>query len=186
MNRNLNKKIIFATTLFLAMLAFCIYFFTLIKNKNTHASMIETDIATAGARAMDLAKIKKSIEDSTEKRKEIDSYFVNQSGIADFLSSLEALGPLSGTSVVISNVEISDKSIADQNDKSPKTLKVSIRATGGFGQIYTLEKLMENAPYDLNILRSDMVRSDTIDDKGKTKISWNLEMDSELRSFVSN
>ncbi len=186
MNKNLNKKIILICILFLVALSFCIYFFLLIKERNKHASMVEADIATSGVRLLNLEKTKKSVADSATTRGEIDAYFVNQAGIADFLSSLESMGPLSGASVAIASVEINDKSIADQTDKSAKTLKVSIHVIGDFNQVYNLEKLIENAPYDLDILRSFMVRSDITDSKGKTQTSWNLDMDLELKSFIPN
>ncbi len=186
MNNKINQKIIISGILSLLALGSLSYLFILIRNKNAHAGAIANDIATAGTRAADTAKLKRALEDSANARADIDLYFVDQNGVADFLTSLEAFGPQSGAKISISNADINDKSISDQTDKSPKTLKISMSATGTFSQIYRLEKLIENAPYDLDILRSHMVRSDTLDSKGNTQTSWNLSLDLELKSFKAS
>lgn len=87
--------------------------------------------------------LEKLIRNVENERLELESHFVSASNVVPFLNELEKIALSAGARAELSEVEVAGDSSG---------LLVQIKAEGSFEGVYKYLLLLENAPYELEII----------------------------------
>lgn len=142
-------------TLILSMLAMVIsiatlvLFFKIIANKNEHTSALSRSLVDKIAMKENADTLIKNIDEVENIKKIINEHFVDSTKIDSFIDYLEKLGVSASTEV---KVESFDTSKTEKN-----ILSVTLSINGKFSNIINTIKLLENAPYQIHIIRTSLI-----------------------------
>jgi len=158
-----------------------VFFLKIIENKNQHIFVVTETIG-------DKLKEKENVTMFTEKLSEIqllenniDSRFVDSNKIDTFVSYLEEIDLDIGSDISVKNIEISPK--------TKEVISFKILITGTFEQVMRTVVLLENIPYEVDIisiyLNKDL--TETTNKEGeKTKIlgvpTWQADISFNILS----
>lgn len=96
-----------------------------------------------------LRSIKQSLGENEENLAKIDSYFITDEGVVDFIESIEGLGKESGVELSIGSVTTEPNS-SNKNDFK-ETLRMRIETRGGWTESYNFLRLVESMPRYLEV-----------------------------------
>ena len=82
--------------------------FMVIKNKNNRISELRNQVDIEIRKDQRLHSIKQLIADLDKDIEQIDTYFVSEDGVVDFLERLESVGSTSGISVGVNSVSVNE------------------------------------------------------------------------------
>lgn len=164
--------LIISTIVMLVSFATLALFFKIIANKNAHTSAILVTLANKMAKKDNIDILTKKIEEVNTTKRRIDGYFVDASKIDSFIEYLENLGTSAGTEIKVAGFEVSPT--------DPHLLLVRLTSKGSFTNTMRTIMLLENAPYQLRITRTSLVRQTgtMTDAKGKASTTsfWQAEI----------
>lgn len=124
--------------------------FIIIKNKNNHISALQNKVDIEVIKDQRLNSIKQLIKDSDKEFKQIDTYFVSEGGVVNFLEKLESLGPISGVSVSVNSVGVNENA----NGNLPyELLNIEFESRGAWSSIVKLISLLETFQFGITIER---------------------------------
>lgn len=103
----------------------------------------------------------------TAAKREAVQYFVDPSGIADFLGGLESIGTTTGAHVAVVSVA--------EDKKSSGRLIIALQATGSFDAVLRTVGVIEYSPYDLTVSNLVLSAPSKNDDKSAVG-SWTASM----------
>lgn len=157
-----------------------------ISNKIASIESTAIEIENEKKSQQNILGLKRSIELTQEKSVLLDSHFVAESTVVDFIKSIESLAKDRGVEVKISSLQPGDQ-IGKQG------LFVTLNVDGSFGAVNNFLILLENMPYQIIVNRIQMSSpKNTLSspDDSKTSIvskttttSWSASVDFLLTSY---
>ncbi len=117
-----------------------------------------------------------SIRAMSAERAKLDTHFAKSSDVVPFLDLIEAMAPKVGAEAQVSLLKIAD----DRH-----SLLVEVDASGSFSSIYKFLTLLENSPYELDIVSADINKASLLgsgDPKSKS-LNWVAVFRIKLLSF---
>ena len=146
----LFKKIIGALSLTSIILFGAIYFvYNQIKTKNENILNIEQDLSSKNTKHDYLISLQKLVESIDPEIKKVESSIVPKAGDVAFIEELELLARNSNLIIEIESLNLTSD---PKNDSSPlATLKVKVKATGLWSDVYKFTYEMESLKYKIKI-----------------------------------
>jgi hypothetical protein len=147
LTRPYSFKLLFFSVLFAAA-GFCLYgiFFSYIGDKNREFSAATFLIESAEENELKLRSLKTTINETKEQREQLDTYFIREDAVVDFIETVEELGRVTGTELSVSSVELEPST-----EEYPSTLRISVDTRGTWKNQYQLLLLLETLPYHINL-----------------------------------
>lgn len=139
------------------LILFVIYstLFVVIKNKNNQISALQNQVDIEVRKDQRLHSIKQLIADLGKDIEQIDTYFVSEDGVVDFLESLEALGRVSGVSVGVNSVSVDEST---DNSLPYEHMRIDFVARGSWRNVVQLVSLLETFSFGIVIERMQLER----------------------------
>ena len=120
-----------------------------IKEKNREAATILNEIDSVLLVDQQLRDAQNFIRDTEDDRAKLNSYFVSNEGIVDFLEVIEGLEQYA-------EVEVSIKTIGENDTgefESVEQLELNLTAEGSWGAVYHFFALLESLPHSIDMSR---------------------------------
>lgn len=151
MQNKLQNIILAASILFfvLATLSF-LFLYRMVGKK--HQAVEEAQVAwqTEALRRQDIKTLDRNLADVAEERAELEEHFSKSSDVVPLLDSVERLAVAASAKAEISSVDPLD---------GGKSLLIGIQSSGSWSAIYKFVTLLENSPYELEIILFDIRKS---------------------------
>lgn len=116
----------------------------------------------------------KTYESTANDWKSLNDFFVKSDHFVDYIETLEALGPKTGSSVSISNID--DHKIDLSTPGKIGTMTARVNASGSWSSVMRVLALAENMPYKTSVKDVRLQMGD------KSKKEWDLDF--EINAFV--
>jgi hypothetical protein len=133
--------------------------------------------AQARSQAQSLDDGVKAVE--TEQM-QLASHFGKSSNIVPFLDTIESVAKQAGAKADVSSLEVSEDG---------SYLAVDMTSSGSFESVYRFIRLVENSPYELEVVSLDMSTTPTSADadsaKKKSTPQWTANFRLKLVSFIN-
>ena len=178
MKNNFQKiPIILSTLIFICL---CFAFVFLYKETNSNNQKAGQNMATLQAevdRLDGITLLDHTLAQNSDNLAMLETHFARSSNVVPFLDSIQQLGPEAGAEVVIDSVG------AGANNTG---LIVELKASGSFASVYKFLTLLENSPYELNFLSTDIHRLADLNNSSKSAPNpgWEAIFKIRLLSFV--
>jgi hypothetical protein len=177
--KNISKKgpLILSSIFFLIL---CFIFFFVYKeiDKNNKASEEAQRVwQTEVARRDEIKSFDHSMKEIEQEQALLETHFAKTSDIVPFFDILENTASLAGVKAEISTVDVL---------KDATGLVVGVKTSGSFSAIYKFLTLLENFPYELEIISVDLRQVDQSDisEKQVTNPKWDAVFKVKLLSFI--
>jgi len=173
--KKITPKIIFYVAIIFFVLA-CLIFFWLykdIKHKDQVARELEQNLETENDKIANMQSLVKLLENTQEERQAIDSHFINSLNIVPLFNFFENSAPLVGAVAEVMSVDV-----PKNNENSDLTM--DINAKGSFESLYKFLMLIENSPYDLEVVFMD-IKKESSNTAGQ---EWQADLKIRLISFI--
>lgn len=119
-----------------------VFLFRDIKLKNENSSRMALEIERHTAQRNNLSNLQRTIKETKDQRKVLESYIVDEEQIDKFIGWLEEMGAPVGVKVVVNSVSrVGEGSM----------LSVDITSSGSFNEVLNFSSLLENSSYKINI-----------------------------------
>lgn len=185
-----SNQIILLGILFLATLLSLggyIYLHAQINKKIASIESTMAEIENEKNSQQNIFGLKRSIELSEDKNTLLDSYFVNQDEVVNFIESLEALAKENAVVIEIDSIQ-------PGNQIGKNGLYVTLDVDGEFNNVNNFILKMENMPYQLNLTKillateKSAPKNQTVETQKTasqvTTQSWNASIDLVLISYI--
>jgi len=178
MKNNLTKIYLTFSVIFLTIS--CVAFVSLNKKIDSTKKIIsenETKWQQEAEKRKNTQLLNDSIKKIQSEKDLLETHFANSSDIVPFLDTLESIAEKGGVKAEVNSVDI-----PKENDG----LIVGMNASGSFENVYKFILLLENSPYELNLISFDAQQQNTPDASGKvSKVpQWNVFLKIKLVSFT--
>jgi hypothetical protein len=175
MHGNQIQKIIVIFSL-INVLFVCLYglLFFFIRQKNLQTTEIYSSLYEKESEKGALDSTEKSLADTEQQRKILDSYFINSTQAVSFIEKIEKLREYSHTEMVLNAVTPPKK----QNEG----LLLDFSASGNFEDIYRLFALIEKMPYRMTVRNAILAKSGN----EKNPERWTGSFSVVLESYLNN
>jgi hypothetical protein len=143
------KKLPFALSIILLAGASIIFFVIYSATYKNVAESAELEKGWAGNEKYkeEVADLERFVAAYPTELSDLDSHFIKNPNVVPFLDLVESLGPKVNAETEVTQVDIS---------KDGTSLTVGIRAEGSFESLYKFLKLLENSPFELEVLATSM------------------------------
>ena len=184
MINNSHKKYLVLSFIFLLFSSlFFLFLFKGIKDNNKIVKQADLDWTIESKRQTDLETLDSSLKALADGKVLFDSHFANNSEAVPFLDKLEQLADKVSAIAEVFSVEQK----TDTTEGAKPNLIVGLKVAGSFEAIYKFITLLENAPYELEIMSMSMDKvegeSQTVD--GEIQPSkWSSSLKVKLISFI--
>ena len=178
MKHNFPKLSLLLSVVLLAFSSFLFLFlYTKINSNNNISEQMRIEWQTEAQRQNDMKSLEESILVISEERALLETHFAQSSDVVPFLDMIEKLAKDGGAKAEVVLVDLS---------KDNMGLVVQIEATGNFRSVYKFLTLLENSPYELEVMSMDMKKLGGGDpnDKNSKTTQWSAVLQVELLSFV--
>lgn len=173
MKHSSKTKQIFLATIILVIVVSVAYIILLLKlkEKNNNVFALTNEVDVVLQKEIKLRSVKSLIKDTAKEREELDSRFVADDNIVNFIEIIEDLGADSGAEVEIISVSVSDinKEITNKSDIG-EFLNLDFKIEGRFAQVFHFLSMLEKLPFNIDILRANLEK---ISNETKNADSWN-------------
>lgn len=154
------------------------------KNKTEESMKFSEKINELSGKESHTASAASSLRRESINIDKISSFFFKESEISVFIKKVEALGPQSGTTLVIESLE------KGFTEKTVPLLTFRIKASGNFSEVSRLLLLLENFPGEIEWKTLRVVRDDfEAGDAGATSRNgvprWRVEAFLTILNFVN-
>jgi len=175
---NLRKKTFTVLITFAALSSVVLvaWILLLYKTNSIHYSYLDLakqleEVETEGQSAQSL---RSSLRETDKGREKIETLFVDEDNVIDFLSRIESVGEVSGADVDL---------ISFQEENGSLVLNLEVR--GKFSSIFDFTKLVELLPYKVSIQSlNTRYRGDVIEGEKTLKSQWLGSYVLSLESFL--
>lgn len=125
----------------------------------------------------EIRSFEQSLKMIEEERNLLQTHFAQSSDVVPFLDTIEKLAQKVNAKAEVVGVYLS---------KDGKDLFVEMEASGNFASTYKFITLLENSPYELEIMSMDLQKSVKTDpnSKNKTTSEWRVTLELKLLSFI--
>ncbi|MFQ5661916.1 MAG: type 4a pilus biogenesis protein PilO [Candidatus Paceibacteria bacterium] len=149
-----KTKQILLTVIVLVIVAFIAYviFFLNIKEKNNSISLLTNEVDSVLQKEIKLRSVKQIIKDTKDDRVKLDSYFVADDEIINFIEMIETLGVNSGAEVEVINVSVDteNEKVVNKN-KISELLNINFKTEGSFVEMFHFLSMLEKLPFKIEI-----------------------------------
>lgn len=167
-----KAKILVAIVFFLLSFSFFIFLHTYVNKKNQNAIALEQKWKLEEIRRENIKTLEHFLELKSVERSEIDKHFVGSGDVVAFLDLIESLGSQAKAKAEVTLIDI---------PKDATGLLIEVKSEGSFASLYKFLSLLENAPYELEIISMEMNSSG---DGDKGSVMWNATFRIKLLSFI--
>ena len=132
---------------FMLMLFFLVLHFIGIRKDEVTA--LAEEVALLQGREFTLGAQRATVQDIARDRAVLDSYFLDETALVEFLESIEALGARTGTVVEVVSVNERELPMGEEIDGVQKTIPaitLAITAEGSWTQLFSFLVLLESVP----------------------------------------
>ena len=163
MKFSLHLKQNILTFVIFNILSFGVYLgaFFMMKSAQEHTSLLlnqlETDIKTNDT----LQSIETVLTDAKGDIEKLESYFVGQDGIVDFIETVESYGRTSGVKMSIDFVGVEGGIQANNKGDVKETLRIKLSTEGSWTATVHFLSLIEHIPFRINMDRVRFLYSST-------------------------
>ncbi len=178
MQSNFPKTSLFFSAIFFCFcLAAFFFFFKYVDNGNKELQSREVEWQTESMRREGIKQLDHSVQVIEGERAELDNHFAESSDVVPFLDTMEKIATQVSTKAEITSVDVLD-------DHSG--LYVGMKASGTFSNVYKFLKLLENSPYEVELMVVDMHKEAASGpaDKQVSNSNWNVSVKMKLLSFI--
>ncbi len=175
MRRKTKTKQIFETIAVMTIIALVFYviLFIQIKEKNKIVSALTNETESIIKKETKLRSVKKLVRDIERERNIIDSYFITNDNIVDFIEIIENFGKRNGLSIEITSVKVDDiNSVLEKKVKTGELLYVNFKTKGHFGELFQFLSILENLPFKIDLLNIDFKKPSGISGQDKDMNLW--------------
>lgn len=183
MINNAHKKYLILSFIFLLFSSLFFFFLYMgIRDNNATARQADLDWNVEAKRQNELNTLDSSLRALADEKILFDSHFAKSSDVVPFLDTLEQLASSVSAKAEVYAVEQK----TDTTEGAKPNLIVGIKVLGSFESIYKFITLLENAPYELEILSMGVEKildAQSIDGKFTTP-EWSSVLKVKLISFI--
>ena len=152
----------------------------LYKTINGNNQKAESDMVlwqTEASRRSDINLLNSSLAQVADDRASLTTHFAQSSDVVPFLNTIEQLAPAVGATAEVDSVDTGTNN---------NQLIIELKVSGTFTEIYKFLTLLENSPYELNILSMDMHTATltSVPSKNITTSDWEAIFRIQLLSFT--
>ena len=167
------KKVPFAISVVFLILSGLLFFLVFQKIDENKMSAREAEHAwqQEEARRLEIRSLDILLREAQADRTELDSHFARSSNVVPLLDSIEELAR---------NVGADPEVVAVESPPGGKELFVIVRADGSFEAIYKFLELLENSPYELELITADIGRQGSAD----AVSGWQASFKMKLLGFI--
>lgn len=168
--------LIFSIVFLMATLSVFLFLYRQIINNKSISEQTQIKWQEETAKREEVRSLERSLRAIEKEVGFLGSHFAQSSDIVPFLDTLEKIGSLVSVKVDIVSVDA---------PKGKVELLVDMKASGAFDKIYKFLLLLENSPYELEIISADFQKITDQDTSGKTVIvpQWGATLKIKLLSF---
>ncbi len=173
--RNITSTMQFlAVILVLTLVVGAVYagIFLYIKNTNKEITELTKVIDEQIQIEEKLRSIESVMEDTIEGRAKLDSYFVGQNDIVQFIETIEALSGITGEEVTIISVDIQE----DDNTSAYQFLRLRLTTRGAWEETIHFIALLETLPNYVVIERAGLDLRFTDEEAGEWRSSFDIKV----------
>ncbi|MFT5281004.1 MAG: multidrug efflux pump subunit AcrB [Flavobacteriaceae bacterium] len=188
MKKNIShtSHIVLLSILVIVVLGVYMYGRSFVHKKDNNVAVLNGQIEKQKGAAEQVNLLRKTAQETSEDRISLDTYFISEGEIVEYLAVLEDIGQKKGIDVSIKNVSQKD---GDKTGKNTSQLQVVVQVEGSFKEVRTYLKDLEDLPYLIDFTQTAFSQDfETETDKdGKIKRSeyWILSATLDLYSFIS-
>jgi hypothetical protein len=142
----------------------------IVKAKIENAKKAQIDISTEENKKRNEQNLIKIMQETSDSRAKLPSFFVKDENIVGFIEEVEAIGQTSGTELSLSAINAGDMTKLSSGEIS--TIKARVVVSGSWTGVMRALSLVENMPYRIAV---DNVRIDK-GGEGKTAV-WKMDFD---------
>src|SRR3989344_2196179 len=172
------KKIPLIISIILLGLSFAIFIFLYkqIQNNDRISGEMERQWLDEANKREEIKSLDLMLKTIESERALLDSHFIKSSDVVPFLNLVEQLAKDAGAGAEVILIDIL---------KDNSGLVVGINAKGNFEALYKFLTLLENSPYELEIISMDLLQSQAgdITDKKNLPPQWSAIFKIKLLSF---
>jgi hypothetical protein len=175
---NFSRKtinILILTIIFNIITASLYFYVSGMVNKNLEKiSNLSNNLNTQLLKQEQFKLFKNIINETNLDREELDTRFISSDGLVSFITQVEALATLSGVSVDIGNVSVSEYLHQGSKSELLEFLNMSISVSGSWENNFYFLNLLESLPYNISI---DSFNLQTGGDTDNKITKWNGAFD---------
>lgn len=165
-------RILVAVIFFLLSLSVFIFLNFYVNKKNHDATALEHQWQLEELRRENVKTLEHFLELKSNERGELDKHFVGSGDVVAFLDLIESLGAQTQAKAEVTLIDI---------PKDGSGLLIEVKSDGSFSAVYKFLSLLENAPYELEIVSMEMNASGN----SETVVPlWNATFRIKLVSFI--
>ncbi|MBU0999319.1 hypothetical protein KKG24_03390 [Patescibacteria group bacterium] len=177
MKNNFQKILLFIFIILLVL--FCLAFVFLyqkIGDNNQKGQQGAINLQIEEHRYDEIVSLNQMLQKIVPERALLEEHFIKSSDVVPFLNTVEKLAKEAGVSSQINSVDVKDN----------MSLKVELRALGGFKAIYKFLILLEDSPYllDFSSMNLHKLLSSSGSGKNESNLSWEVVFQIKLLSFI--
>ncbi|MES2315199.1 MAG: hypothetical protein V4486_00475 [Patescibacteria group bacterium] len=175
------KKVplIVSTILLITSCSLFIYLYQNTQKNDQVSSDLEKQLKDEASKREEVKSLDRMLKSMEGERATLDSHFIvgASSDAVPFLNMLETLAPKVGAEAAVALVDA---------PKDNSGLVVGVNVQGSFESLYKFITLLENAPYELDVLYVDLERGQetTSADGVEAPVKWSAVIKVKLLSFV--
>jgi hypothetical protein len=172
----LIKYLILSIGIFIISILVFSFVYIKIKNYDEMSKQVLLKWKTQLSKNNEVTLLNRSIRTTKEGKILLEPNFVQSSNEVSFLDSLERLALSVGAEAEIISVNVLPEI---------PSLVLDLKANGSFDSIYKFLLLLENSPYELDIISANIKRSTSQNiAEGKNFIKWEVLLKIKLLSFL--
>ncbi len=170
-------KIPFLLSFILCSVSIFIFFslYNKINNDNIESNKIFVTWQKENKKKGDITLLNNFLKNTTEERAQLDSHFAQSSNAVSFLDMINELGTKVNAKAEVLVIDVPDDKTA---------LYVGVKVSGTFDAVYKFIKLLENSPYEIEIVSMDMSKIVLSGSSNKQSFVWSVDLKIKLLSFI--
>ena len=149
-----KQTLIFIAIISIASMVSYVVFFKKVEKKNEAVFFVTKEADAAVQKEIKLRSVKELIKDTEMDRSKLDTYFVSDDKIVDFIEDVENLGLLTDSYVEVISVNVS--SDRGSKDSLSELLNIDFEVKGGWREIFHFVTLLEKMPFKIDVSRVNL------------------------------
>ncbi len=118
--------------------------YAFVSAQSAHVADLESQIESKTQTALRISSARAALAQITDSEATVNSYFIGEASVVDFINQLQVLGKSLGTAVNV-------LSVSEGVSNAHSSLVVTLTATGSFDAVMRTVGAIEFAPYDLSL-----------------------------------
>jgi len=176
-NKFTKISIFISTTIFIIFVIAFYFLYKEIQKKNIVSEKVLTDWQIEESRRNEIKTILRSVEKIKFNNDLLGNHFSKSSNVVPFLDTIDSFAP---------KVNAEDEIISVEIIPETKELVVGVKVLGSFESVYKFLTLLENSPYEIEFIGTDIQKMETGFKSEKTGkvFSWEGMFKIKLLSFI--